>query len=501
MTWEIRPLKKRLSGIVHSIRFRLSLWFAAILAVVLLVFSTFVYYRQTQDIYNQAAARLAVRLRDLDLAFRSTYRSINENEWLRVPGRSRDSRFVLTEDEVIILSNRSGQIAMSWGPVTRQDAESLVRLISSWKSDQILRKNLSTGQEGDSKAYLFITAPVGSENRLLGWVTMGVPMDPENLLPRLLWTLIFGGLFTLLVALAGGYWLADRALQPVKTVTRTAQVISATDLSRRLNIHTQDELGELAGTFNQMLDRLQAAFDRQRQFTADASHELRTPLTIIGLETGRALSGSRSIEDYQHALEVIQSENESMSRLVGELLTLARMDAGQIQVKLEPLDLSDLALEVLERFAPLAEQKEIQLQAGELPEIPIEGDRQYLLQMIGNLVDNAIKYNTKGPEQWVRVETGIDSNPARPAAWVRVSDNGPGIAPEHIPHLFDRFYRVDSARSRNPGDPETGEIIPGSGLGLSIVQWIAHIHSGEVCVTSEPGKGTIFEARLPLAAG
>jgi len=246
-----------------------------------------------------------------------------------------------------------------------------------------------------------------------------------------------------------------------------------------------------------MLDRLQAAFNRQRQFTADASHELRTPLTIIGLETGRALSNGRSAADLQQALEIVQSENKFMSRLVEELLTLARMDSGQIPLKNEPLDLSDLALEVTERFASIAGQKGIHLKTGDLPELVILGDQVTLGQMIGNLVDNAIKYSPVGEDQWVRVETGTSDNGTSPTAWVRVVDNGPGIAAEHIPHLFDRFYRVDSARSHNMDEDEEKNI-PGSGLGLAIVQWIAQIHHGIVEVKSEPGQGSTFEVHFPL---
>jgi signal transduction histidine kinase len=246
-----------------------------------------------------------------------------------------------------------------------------------------------------------------------------------------------------------------------------------------------------------MLDRLQAAFDRQRQFTADASHELRTPLTIIGLEAGRALSSGRNAKDFQQALEVVQSENKFMTRLVEELLILARMDAGQVHLKREPLDLSDLALEVVERYAPLAEQKAIQLKTGALPELSILGDRQTLAQAIGNLIDNAIKYSLAGEEQWVCVETGTRQEGSQALAWVSVSDNGPGIAAEHLPHLFDRFYRVDRARSRNLEDDTSEETIAGSGLGLSIVHWIVQTHAGQVTVKSEPGQGTTFEIQFP----
>jgi signal transduction histidine kinase len=308
----------------------------------------------------------------------------------------------------------------------------------------------------------------------------------------------------LLLVLAGGYWLANRAMRPVQRITHTAQEISATDLSRRINLGTEDELGSLADTFDRMLDRLQAAFDRQRQFTADASHELRTPLTIINLEVDRALEYRRTVPDYVRALSVVQAENELMTRLVNNLLALSRMDAGQAALSLEILDLSDVTLEVMERLTPLAEGRGVQLATGGLPELFVSGDRQYLGQMISNLIENAIKYSRQ-PDARVWIETGLEENqPAgEPFARIWVKDNGPGISPEHLPHIFDRFYQVDQARSRNTEEGEDalpgGQMLIGSGLGLSIVQWIAHAHGGEVEVGSEVGRGSTFSVRIPLA--
>jgi signal transduction histidine kinase len=277
----------------------------------------------------------------------------------------------------------------------------------------------------------------------------------------------------------------------VKTITQAARAISETDLSLRLNLKNKDELGELANTFDAMLARLQAAFERQRQFVADASHELRTPLTIVNLETSRALETHRSQPEYQHALKIIHAENDFMTSLVNDLLVLARMDAGQTAMEKNPLDLSDLVVDTIERLTPLALRNGVMLQAGNLPETHILGDRQYLLQMLSNLVENAIKYTT-GDKKLVSAETGSSDG----ITWVRVSDTGPGIASEDIPHLFERFYRVDKARTRDT-DSETDPTLPsGSGLGLSIVQWIVQAHGGEIHLESTPGSGSTFEVRF-----
>jgi signal transduction histidine kinase len=250
-----------------------------------------------------------------------------------------------------------------------------------------------------------------------------------------------------------------------------------------------------------MLARLNAAFNRQRQFTADASHELRTPLTIVNLETERALSSRHSTDGYEQALKIIQSENEFMIRLVNDLLTLARMDAGQTVLQPEELDLSDVTLEVVERLAPLAVRNNVKITTGELPELVINGDRQFLSQMLSNLVENAIKH-TRGQEKRVYVETGYRTSRNGTQACVQVSDNGPGIAPEHLPHIFDRFYQVDKARTHGTAEGNSTTTVTespsGSGLGLSIVQWIVQAHGGQVSVKSELGKGSTFEVSLPM---
>ena len=178
-----------------------------------------------------------------------------------------------------------------------------------------------------------------------------------------------------------------------------------------------------------------------------------------------------------------------MTRLVNDLMTLARIDAGQAILQFEELDLSDAALEAVERMSALAEHRKIKLETGELPELQIRGDRQYLIQMISNLIENAIKYSGDG--QSVMIETGGSKNKAS----LRVSDTGPGIPPEHLPRLFDRFYRVDAARSQNSDDDSTPT---GSGLGLSIVSWIVKIHGGKIQVNSKINVGTTFEVTLPL---
>ena len=486
----------------HSVRFRLALWFALVLAFVLLLFSLFVYYRTAQDIREYTASRLVSRLRDINAIVLRQYREQAGWYWWREPDADEQNAFVLNDNEILLISDPNGDVVGYWGTVNAVEAARVARTVAqsangSFLSYTITAKNSPGTRQVD---YLFNPAQILYENRQLGWIIVGLPVDQDNQMRGLILTLALAGGLTLLAALAGGYWLANRALWPVKTITRTAREIGETDLTRRLNLTGSDELGELARTFDQMLDRLQAAFTRQRQFTADASHELRTPLSIINLETGRALSGQRSPEAYRRALEVVRSENEFMTSLVEKLLTLARMDSGSANFNNQPHDLSDITLEVIERYAPLAAQHNIRIHTGALPELIVNGDRQYLLQMIGNLIENAIKYSAGEQDAQVWVDIGKAENEQPPQVWLRVTDNGPGIQAEHLPFLFDRFYRVDRARSHN-FDVENPDNTPGSGLGLSIVQWIAQAHAGSVSVQSTPGEGSVFEIRLPLVSG
>ncbi len=355
---------------------------------------------------------------------------------------------VLQDTDVLVFTDPNGQVLASHGPIPAKDTQRPGSACPAGipAGPEFSPIALSPGRKGAAPCttnYMFVTVPLQSGSGQSGLAILGTPADPYGLASRLLLELAAGSLATLVIALLGGYWLADRAMRPVHTITQAARTIGETDLSRRLNMKSRDELGELANTFDGMLARLQAAFERQRQFVADASHELRTPLTIVNLETSRTLASPHKPEEYRHALATIRSENDFMTSLVNDLLTLARMDAGQAAMESLPVDLSDVALDTIERLSPLAARNGVRLEAGDLPEARILGDRQRLVQMVSNLVDNAIKYAT-GPDKKVSIETGVTAG----TAWVRVSDNGPGIAPEHLPHLFDRFYRIDQARTR-----------------------------------------------------
>lgn len=497
----------RLRRFMRSIRFRLTLWTLAVLGVILVAFTIFIYTRQSYDLQLEARSLLQARSQQVQGVFRAARLFTDDDKQNSIDFSYQAKMLYEGDKEVLGLVASSGQSLVNSGTI---DDHTILELINSWQSTTSPTETFyrihdwQAAKDEEATDYLFLVTPVFLQHNLTGALIIGRPLDPSHQLPRLGVTLLLGSLATLLIALAGGYWLASRAMAPVRTITRAARSISETDLHHRLNLGRQDELGDLANTFDSMLARLQAAFDRQRQFTADASHELRTPLTIMGLEADQALSRRRSPDEYERALTVIKSENEFMARLVNDMLTLARMDAGQTQLRLEALDLSEIALEVVERVSMLTRRGGVEMHLGDgLPEVKIQGDRQYLTQLLTNLVENAVKY-AGGRGKHVRIETGLEERAGRAFGWSRVEDDGPGIPPEHLTRLFDRFYRVDQSRSR---DEETyaqaeGEKAPGgSGLGLSIVQWIARAHGGEVTVQSTVGVGTAFILHLPIVEG
>ena len=291
---------------------------------------------------------------------------------------------------------------------------------------------------------------------------------------------------SLLLAAFGGLWLSSRALLPVDRITNQARRISISNLETRLQQPAaKDELQRLVLTLNEMLERIDSAVKRMVQFTADASHELRAPLTLIYTAAEFSLRRERTCEELLDAMRKILRESGRTSRMVDDLLLLARADSGRDSSTLVPVDLSVSARSAVEQAMVLAEPKGITV-SSRIPEgaTVVEGDEAALSRLWLILLDNSIKYGKPGGE--IDFEVAIEDA----EVVVRVSDNGFGIAREELPHIFDRFWRADKVRSRSLG---------GAGLGLSIAQWIVQEHRGSITVVSEVGKGSQFSVRLPLA--
>ena len=357
------------------------------------------------------------------------------------------------------------------------------------RTDQSEDKRLqltATRYDGPGKPPRAEDLPIDIDSPSAAIVVARPMTDIDETLAQLLKTLMIICPLALLLSGWGGIYLARRAFSPVEQITSTAREIQAHDLTRRIEVHSADELGRLAATINDMLERLAGAFERQSQFTSDASHELRSPLAVIEAESTLALQKHRSPEEYEQSMEIIAQEAAQMSALINQLLTLARADAGKEQMKYEKVDLREFLEELCVDAEILCREKELELRIALEERVCASADLRSLRRLMHNLLSNAIHYTTSGGT--VTIELLKEGS----QALLRVSDTGMGIPEEDLPHIFERFYRVDKARARDEG---------GSGLGLAMCRHIVEAHRGRIDVESRPGKGSSFTVRLPLLEG
>ncbi len=357
----------------------------------------------------------------------------------------------------------------------------------AWDSDAL--KRAARGQTVYSDVTVndvplrVLSRPFGPPGNSQGVVQAAYPLtDVQRAMAGLDRALL--GLIPVALLCAGlaGAFLTDRVLRRVRLMTQAAGGISARNFSERLPVTGEDEFAQLAETFNAMLGRLQSAFEQQRRFTADASHELKTPLTIIKGNTSMTLTGRPAEAEYRQSLQEIDGAADTMGRLVQDLLLLARSDSGQLGRSRRDVPVRE-ALELALARLPRRACAPVRLD-GVNESLRVSGNGDELVRLFANLLDNAVRYTPKEGQVLVAAH-GDGQN-----AVITVTDTGPGIAPEHLPHLGERFYRVDSARSRPDG---------GTGLGLSICRGIVEAHGGAMTFTGEPGVGTTVRVTLPSA--
>lgn len=456
----------------NTVRVRLTLWYVLLFGILLAGFSVFVYVVLSQTLYGRFDQSLASMARAVAGEFSS---ELEENE------KSTDSAAAQALTELRLPGVR---IAIFEG-------EKL--LGSTFEPDQQITvpKELSPGDRptfwttpGYGKEGTRVTA-IRAESR--GKEYFVVAAEPLHELVAQLQSIrrIFylGFPASLLVAGIGGCVLAKKSLAPVVAMSNQAERISARNLHDRLIVRNRsDELGHLARVFNDLLSRLDRSFESMREFIADASHELRTPLSIIRGEADVALSQERSAPEYREALATIQDEAKRLSRIVDDMLALARADAGERPLQIEEFYLNDLVEDCYRAAQVLAVPKRVHLNLTPTPDTAFRGDEDLLRRMLLNLLDNAIKYTPAGGS--ILLELLCEAASVK----IIVSDTGIGIPAEAAPHIFERFYRADRARSRAEG---------GSGLGLAIAKWVAEAHKGSIGLTSSPGHGSKFTVSLP----
>jgi heavy metal sensor kinase len=452
------------------IRVRLTLWYLLLSGSALAAFGLFQYYRL------QGSLMASV---DSNLQIASTQALVNTDNENGQPAFQNTDNFaglsshLGTEEFAVRIVGSNGTVLDSFGAAN---------LLPSFRT---FRTGFTTIQ-GEQASWRIYSQPiVSSSGSIVAWLQAAQSLSRvDQAVGGLRTQLLFGVPVILVLLAAGGVLLADRALRPINRITRTTQDLSAQDLAQRIDyLGPDDEVGRLARTVDSMLARLQMAFDRERRFTADAAHELRTPLTALKGQIQVALGQKRTGEDYRQTLEAMQNQVDRLIGLSDGLLFLSRADHDQVPVETATVDLSEMIEILFEQTYPLAESRELRLTASVEPGLLIEGDQDLLIRLVFNLVDNAFKYTPSGGH--VSLVLRRDRN----EALIEVSDTGYGIPALHLPHLFERFYRVEQDRSSRSG---------GAGLGLAMAAEITQLHHGEIAVDSTMGRGSTFTVRLPL---
>ncbi len=458
---------------IHSIKFRFTIWYLVVLAILLTLLSVGVYFYLSRSLYRSLDRSLEIRSTQLR-SIPAILESIRQGEFQGQLG------------EAIILYFYSG--------------DQLVE-VSAPGVGISLGSEFISGAIAGSSSFTTTRTTDGERLRLLAIpVELSLPGPPSGIQPaaliiarstrqidqavaRLMLTFVMAVPLALALAAAGGIFLARRALKPVDNIARTAQEIEETDLSQRINVNTKDELGRLAATLNAMIARLERAFQRQKQFTGDASHELRAPLAVIEAESSLALQKQRPSSDYRQSLETIAQEAKQMSSIIDQLLILARADAGKEQWDFTEVNLGKLINDLSTDVDVLCQEKGLSFRLGHTEDLVVKGDEIRLRGLFMNLLDNAVRY-TPSPGS-----VSVSVRREEQMTVVAITDTGVGIPAEDMPLVFERFYRVDKSRLRSEG---------GSGLGLAICRHIAEAHGGKIEVESRIGVGSTFSVWLPL---
>ena len=453
----------------RSIRFRLAAWYAGILAVTFAVVGIGVWLAMRTSVYETVDKELRSRLGVM-------------REFLQREAAQRED-FVdeLVENAALAPAGTRFRIAAANGRWLYESPGTEKWGTAPDPGLLPVRGRFETIKQ-NRRTVRVLSAAVPA-----GVIQIGIPIDEFlEMLDGFTWSALIASPLLLIGASIGGYWMSRRALAPVEQIARTAADIEARNLAKRLPLSgSGDELDHLSATLNGMFARLDNAFRRITQFTADASHELRTPAAIIRTTAEVARRKPRTSPEYESALDRILAESERTTALIEDLMLLARADSRVEDIDHEPVPMPALVREACGGADALARAAGIQLSAFELKECTVQGDPAALRRALLILLDNAIKYSKPGGLVEVRLEAPSDG---RSSAVLEVRDNGIGIAPQDLPHIFERFYRASKDRSRR---------VEGVGLGLSIAQSIAHRHGGELQIESTPGVGTTARLSLP----
>jgi heavy metal sensor kinase len=469
----------------ESVRARLTLWYVSALALALVAFSLGVYALLSRALHARVDDGL---LSLVEITTKSLANDIEEGQTVQGSAQSTVAELLNPQQAIAVFDGSGALLAQNR---SGEDFHPRLPDVASIPEGEVLLYAVPEEEgEADDLHRVAVRRVYVADSRVPYIILINQPLDPIeddlDLLRRILYYTVPAAL---LMAGLGGWLLARKSLAPVVDMSETARRIGAESLDRRLPVaNPRDELGRLASAFNELLARLSSAFAQQRQFMADASHELRTPLTVMHAAAGVTLKQPRRDEgEYREAIEMLDEQTRRLSRIVDDMFLLARADMGRYPLRRAALYLNDLVEEVARDGGVLAAGRGVTVEAADAPDAPFQGDEDLLRRMLLNLVDNAVRHTPPGG--FVRL--GLTRRPGEYR--LTVSDTGPGVPPEARPHIFERFYRADKARSRS----EDG----GAGLGLAIARWIAQVHEGELELSDAGDTGATFIARLPFTPG
>jgi len=497
-----------------SVRARLTLWYTGVLALVLISFALADYFflsytlnRRTDDALAEMANAFAGNLANEEAdshqgeAMTANPADASQREDAKTSPdeavKEAVSQNQFRDYRIVVYTDARREVAASTVPQNRNEPGK-ARLPASKISgvlDAVARTpdsalHFDTLSDGDND-YRVVGRRVQARGSPYALIVLRSLHDQEDLLERASYALIIAVPLALLLASIGGYFLARKSLAPVVRMSATAARIGAANLHERLPVANEhDELGGLASVINALLARLDTSFEQQRRFMADASHELRTPIAILRSEAEVALSEpDTSNAELRESVAIFRDETKRLTGIVEDLFMLARADAGQYKLTPKEFYLDELVGEVARAVRTLAAEKDLTLRTNATEEMPFRGDENLLRRLLLNLVDNAIKHTPRGGA------VTISSKREAQSYMITVSDTGRGIPAEAQPHIFERFYRADSARSR--AEDEGASLTSGAGLGLSIARWIAEAHDGTLELIRSSEAGSVFQLILP----
>ena len=459
------------------IKWKLTIWYGGILALILLIFSSgvYIYFK------NSLEKSIDVKIKSIAEVLASSMTEEHsgnvfgnfERYLENVLGKKPKGKFIQIIDS-------SGKIGAKMNDIETDAIPTRFNTTERALKGEIVYETI----EDANPRLRMITMPILDNKKITSIVQVGSSLaDFDETMRKLLIIMVISIPTSISVTIIMGYFMAKKTLRPVDQIRRAAVKISSSNLDERIDIKgRKDELGRLAETFNAMIARLKDSFQRINQFSIDVSHELKTPLTILKGETEVVLRKDRDNEEYRNLLQSNLEEIDRMARIIDDLLLLSKADRKDMKLNIGNISLRDLVADVCVNMKIVADKKEIVLVVDELADVRLIGDELKLRRMLWNIMENGIKYTPKGGV--VTVSSYINNG----FVCVNVTDNGMGISGDDIKYIFDRFYRADRSRKRESG----------SGLGLSISKWIAEAHKGAIEVTSQLSKGSQFLIKLPI---